>query len=155
MNPIAYAKAAVIGLAFAVLSAAGGAWLGWSKRGEQLEVEKAKLIVEHGKKLVLLNERVIELDAEREKEAQNAEVANDLYHDALRAGRVRVFVPVRPADPVDPATPGIPAETRAELDPEVAVRLDRIANDGDAAILDLNLCIDRYNEVRNRLNASN
>lgn len=80
----------------------------------------------------------------------------------LRAGAVRLSVPIVAAagsacgaglarDPAIAA--GNWHETRAELAPAAAEDLAAIAADGNAAVLQLNACIDRYNDVRQHLNA--
>ena len=47
-------------------------------------------------------------------------------------------------------TAGDSAEARAELDPTTARDLVAIAADGDAAIRQLNACIDTYNAIRSK-----
>jgi len=92
-------------------------------------------------------------DALHQKDLKNAQTNHDERVAALRAGIVRVSIPVQAAacaaGSAAGATPaGEPAETRAELTPEAAATLEGIVLDGDSAILDLNLCIDRYDAVR-------
>ena len=80
----------------------------------------------------------------------------------LRAGAVRLSVPIvstgsapcvaAPAGGTRAAA-GDGDEARAELAPAAAEDLAAIASDGDAAILQLNAVIDRYNEIHQRLNA--
>ena len=79
---------------------------------------------------------------------------NDLA-GRLRAGTVRVSVPVvldggtcAAAAATDPGTAAEHQPARAELAPEVALALDGIAADGDAAILELNRCLAAYEAVR-------
>jgi hypothetical protein len=79
---------------------------------------------------------------------QNAHAQTDhlLLAQRLHARIERVFIPAAcPASgsasgTAEPAT----QPPRAELAPETASDLDAIATDGDAAIRDLNLCIQRY-----------
>ena len=87
------------------------------------------------------------------QEKARAQKDRDALAARLRAGTVRVSVPVLrcgsagPSGSADPA--GSAAEpTRAELAPEVAQSLDRIAGDGDDAIRELNTCISRYTAAR-------
>lgn len=71
----------------------------------------------------------------------------------LRAGRLRLFVPTVPAQPTSDATAAAGlGQARAELDPAAAAALVRVAADGDAAIGDLNACIDSYAAARRELN---
>ncbi len=109
-----------------------------------------------------LSERLAERDAQHQKDLTHAKEDHERRIAALRDGTVRVSVPVRvaactAAPAADPAAAGQPAETRAELAPEAAADLEGIAFDGDNAIIDLNACIDRYNDARAatlKLNAS-
>lgn len=69
----------------------------------------------------------------------------------LRAGAVRVSLPAASCtvEAAAAADPGLGDRTaRAELAPETALALDRIAADGDAAIVDLNLCLAAYEAAR-------
>ena len=97
-------------------------------------------------------------DAAHAKEIERVQAEKAHLEHQLSTGGVRVSVPVRPAAcrpaiSADPAATGQPAEARTELDPAFAAALAGITGDGDTAIVDLNACIDRYNEVRNKLNA--
>ncbi len=81
----------------------------------------------------------------------------------LRYGAVRLSVPVLGAgagqacgahtDGDPGAAGGDRHEARAELAPQAAADLVGIAHDGNAAIHQLNACIDRYTAVRARFNA--
>ena len=99
-----------------------------------------------------LNEGLALRDAAHTKEMDHVQSELNSFRDRLRSGAVRVSVPARvPAcqpgpDPVGPLA--LPDQARAELDPTFAQDLVRITSDGDAAIVDLNACIDRYNAVR-------
>lgn len=97
-------------------------------------------------------------DAAHAKEIQRVQGENALLERKLSTGAVRVSVPARitacpAAGPSSAAAAGQPAEARAELDPAFAAAVAGITGDGDIAIRDLNACIDRYNEVRDRINA--
>ena len=90
-------------------------------------------------------------------EDQNrAKLETDGLRADLRAARVRLSVPVtassrETAGDSSPAG-GAVAEARAELVPAVADDLVAIAIDGDAAVRQLNACIDAYDGVRARMN---
>jgi prophage endopeptidase len=102
-----------------------------------------------------LNEKIAARDAALQLKEDDVRKANSRYYAAVRAGAVRLSVPVThcsAAPSADPPTPGVVQETRAELDPEAAITLDRIASDGDEAIRELNALIDLYNELREKLN---
>lgn len=95
------------------------------------------------------------------EEIQREKDAHARYVAGLRAGTIRLSVPVvartehascgATARTV-PTAAGPAPETRAELGAEAAIDLATIAADGDAAIRDLNACVDTYNAVRERLN---
>lgn len=158
---IATIKALIASLVVGAVAFAAGAWIGWSERGDKaaLEVQAATAKAERyaREETVKLNEQLTALTAVAIQETENARQANDRYHAAIRDRSVRLSIPV--AAPIcprdDPAAASAPAQARAELDPEAAVALDRIANDGDDAIRALNEVIDLYNAVRERLNAEN
>jgi hypothetical protein len=101
-----------------------------------------------------LTTQLAERDTIHRKEIADVEQVAQQRAAALMSGRIRVSVPVASCTPT-PVTIGTSAvtdgETRAELASETAAALDRIASDGDSAILDLNACIDQYNTVRNAL----
>ena len=97
-------------------------------------------------------------DAAHAKEIQRVQGEKALLERQLSTGAVRVSVPARiatcpAAGPAGASAAGQPEEARAELDPAFASALAGITADGDAGIVDLNACIDRYNEVRARINA--
>lgn len=140
------------GVLASALAFGGGLWYGWSERDEAAQIERAHQVAQSRNTERQLNDFVIELDGARNLEAKKYAQANNRYHDALRDSAVRVSVPIVRVLPADPAASGVAAETRAELDPAAAVRIDRVGNDGDDAIRDLNQCIDLYNGVRARVN---
>jgi prophage endopeptidase len=93
-----------------------------------------------------------ERDAKREQDQKDAQAQRDRFLADVRSGALRVSIPVRANQctagrPSPDPTPQ-PQQARAELAPEAAAVLDAIAGDGDAAIIDLNTCIDRYNDAR-------
>lgn len=89
---------------------------------------------------------------------QGAANASHQTHVAgVRAGTVRVRVPIVPAVPAScgpaprgPAQGGAagPETAYAQLDPTAAANLADIAHDGDQGIRELNYCIDRYELMR-------
>lgn len=84
------------------------------------------------------------------KEKQIAENENDSLRQRIRSNALRLSVPVACNATAD--TGNASEGTRAELDAKTADDLVAIANDGDDAIRDLNLCIRQYNAVRATLN---
>lgn len=96
--------------------------------------------------------KISDLAYQLEKANKDADVQINKLRRDLRAGTQRLSVPVVNVCPAEPATApsGDRVETRAELDPKAADDLVAIAQEGDAAIRQLNACIDAYNEVRQK-----
>lgn len=89
-----------------------------------------------------------ELQAKYEQEKKDAESKITDLRRRVQSGAVRLSVATRSG--AVSSNPGTGAgETRAELDAQTADDLVAIAADGDAAIRELNLCIDQYNAIRN------
>ena len=106
-----------------------------------------------------LGEELASINTQLQTEQNHAKNESDAYQRGLRAGTVRVSVPVVPASCVGPigdaaehAAPGA-EQARADIDPAAAADLDAIAGDGDDAIRDLNACIDKYAAVKRTLDA--
>ncbi|SDI78324.1 lysis system i-spanin subunit Rz [Variovorax sp. OV700] len=100
-----------------------------------------------------LGETLAAHDARHQKELERVRTEKKLLEHLLGTGAVRVSVPARPAACCAVVASGSvpscdPKEARAELDPSFAGALAGITSDGDSAIVDLNVCIDRYNAVR-------
>lgn len=107
-----------------------------------------------------LGEALAQRDATHQKELDDVQAQYTRFVDSVRAGAVRVSVPVRPAACSPAGHAGAPpaaqpAATRAELDPAAAADLAAIARDGDSAIVNLNACIDHYNAVRSAASTLN
>jgi hypothetical protein len=66
------------------------------------------------------------------------------------ASRPRLYVPLAPASGCASAA-GNNAQARAELDGQTVEDLIRLVAEGDRAIIELNSCIDRYNQVTETL----
>ena len=88
-----------------------------------------------------------ELQAKYKEEAKNAQTEIAALRKRIRAGTVRLSVPVRGCTVPDSAATGT-GKTRAELDGKTADDLVAIVADGDRAIRDLNLCIDQYKALQ-------
>lgn len=66
------------------------------------------------------------------------------------ASRPRLYVPVSAPSGCS-STSADNGQTRAELDGQTAEDLIRLVAEGDRAIIELNSCIDRYNQVKEAL----
>lgn len=88
-----------------------------------------------------------ELQVKYEQEKKDAESKIADLRRRVRSGAVRMSVNATAcAVSKDPGTGAV--QTRAELDGQTADDLIAIAADGDAAIRELNLCIDKYNSLK-------
>jgi len=156
----------IAAVVFALLWTAGVYALGMHTAGVQADLKEVKKDLQSERDLHAELERVrvekaaLEEDMElmadgHRKEMADAKETNDRRIADLRAGRVRLSVPVKaaacPAGDGDPAAAPRDQETRAELAPEAAAAIAAIGRDGDDAIRDLNKCIDLYEAARARL----
>ncbi|WP_439587649.1 lysis system i-spanin subunit Rz [Hydrogenophaga sp.] len=133
----------------------------WSDHRAASALKEAELQAYHRAREQTLVLRLDQLDQSNHEELQRVENEKAAFIAGVRAGRIRLSIPVahaaacnahHSAASADPAAAAEPAETRAELAPAAAQSLVAIADDGDTAIRDLNTCIDRYNTVRTTLN---
>lgn len=98
-------------------------------------------------------------DTQLEMELEHAKNEMEQRLDAVRTGAVRLSVPATSGvcraagGDADPSAVAHHQEARTELDQATAESLVAITEDGDAAIRDLNACIDRYNTARQHLTA--
>lgn len=88
-----------------------------------------------------------ELQAQHEKEKKDAESKIADLRRRVQSGAVRMSVHTTACTVSTNTGTGL-AETRAELNGQTADDLITIAADGDAAIRELNLCIDKYNSLK-------
>lgn len=83
--------------------------------------------------------------AKLEKEKRDAEIKVNQLRADVAAGTVRLSVRAS----CSASTAAGDSEARAELDPKTADDLIAITAEGDQAIIELNSCIDFYNNLRN------
>lgn len=88
-----------------------------------------------------------ELQAQYEKEKKDAESKIADLRRRVQSGAMRMSVNATACAVSTNTRTGV-VETRAELDGQTADDLIAIAADGDAAIRELNLCIDKYNSLK-------
>lgn len=117
----------------------------------KLQADKDRL---RGEKEALQADMAL-MSKDHKKEMADAKETTDRLLNDLRAGRVRLSVPVvAPACPAgdgNPPTAPRDQEARAELAPEAAAAVAAIGHEGNDAIRDLNKCIDLYESARARL----
>jgi len=94
-------------------------------------------------------------EMQTQKDEQDAKDANTKQEfetklSSVLSSRPRLYVPVTSKGGCAPAA-SHDGQARAELDGQTAEDLIRLVAEGDRAIIDLNSCIDRYNQVRDTL----
>jgi len=94
-------------------------------------------------------------EMQTQKDEQDAKDANTKQEfetklSGIIASRPRLYVPVTSKGGCSTSATNNGQE-RAELDGQTAEDLIRLVAEGDRAIIELNSCIDRYNQVRDSL----
>jgi Ni,Fe-hydrogenase III large subunit len=144
----------VIGSVLAVLALYGyGHHKGWAERDAEMQAEIAIKNEESRAREQKLTEQINQTSTEL-KEANDAITQKQSSLDrAISAGRVR-FPASRcvQASPSAATASGNRDEARADADTETLRLIAQIAADGDRAIVQLNACIDAYNQVREQVN---
>lgn len=144
----------IIGIACLLVGLIAG-WLanGWrlNARIEATEAEHAQAI-QHAEQEARAKEQEWQasqnkLQAKYEEEKKDAESKIADLRRRVQSGTMRVSVPATACTVSKNSGTGV-IETRAELDEKIADDLISIAADGDAAIRELNLCVDKYNNLR-------
>lgn len=126
---------------------------GWTER----DVEMQQAIAKKNEEARATERRLtdeINSNAARLQEANHAlNEKTGALNSAIRAGRVRLPAAscVQPAQGAA-APAGDRDEAPSESDRQTLLLIAAIAADGDAAINQLNACIDAYNQVREQLN---
>lgn len=144
----------VIGTVLAVLALYSyGHHKGWAERDAEMQAEIAAKNEESRAREQKLNEQINKTSTEL-KDANDAITQKQSSLDAaIRAGRVRIPTAscVQANASATPAS-GNRDEARADADTETLRLIAQIAADGDRAIVQLNACIDAYNQVREQVN---
>lgn len=89
------------------------------------------------------------------QDAKDAEVKQEFETklSGIIASRPRLYIPVASKGGCATAT-GNDGKERAELDGQTVEDLIRLVAEGDRAIIELNSCIDRYNQVKETLSGN-
>ena len=142
-------------LAF-ITGALAGYWLGHVQgeiREKRMNEAQAREETERLEKALKtsreLQQQISELQVRKEKEDDEAKKKYDNLLARVNRGTVRVSIPARACVGVsaDGHAAADGTETRAELDAETVGRLLAVGREGDAAIRDLNQCIDQYQTI--------
>lgn len=91
-----------------------------------------------------MEESSVKANEQLQKEKQDAEIKINSLKSAVADGALRLYV--RTSESSSSATGA--SENGAELDRQVAQDLISITADGDKAVIQLNSCIDFYNNLR-------
>lgn len=148
----------IIGIVCLLAGLIAGLIAGWLANGWRLNEQIEATAAEHAKAIQEAEKKAREkeqewqasqneLQAKYEEEKKDAEFKIADLRRRVQSGAVRMSVPATSCTVSKNPGTGI-RETRAELDGQAADDLITIAADGDAAIRELNLCIDKYNELR-------
>lgn len=102
-----------------------------------------------------LHETVSQIQTKAKKENDDAKQKYDDLLARVNRGAVRVSIHARSCSelPETGRTGTDDGKARAELDPETVSRILSVGRDGDAAIRELNMCIDQYNAVKSSIAA--
>lgn len=160
-------------LVLALLGAVRGVYSwGYGARDKEAVIDAARAQAHADKAQGALKGDLDRIRSAQEQERKSAKQDIDSLRAQLAAGTVRLRIPVAPGGVVrGPATrlaearpqpgqaaPAGPAPEPSgviaavvELDPATSIELLSIAADGDAAIRDLNECLDSYEALRKRL----
>jgi hypothetical protein len=109
----------------------------------QKEAEDAALIAQKN------HEMQIQKDEQDAKDADTKQQFETKL-DGILSSRPRLYVPLASKGGCSTTT-GNDGKERAELDGQTVEDLIRLVAEGDRAIIDLNSCIDRYNQVKDAL----
>jgi len=151
----------LLSVALFVSAFGGGYWKGGYDKGVEtaLEVVEANYIARNTEAQLLT---VATTYAETlRKNEQNAQKKITDLRVAVSSGERKLFIPVatqatncsvQPATDAAPTSGSDAGETRAELDRKVAESLIAITAEGDTAIRKLNICINQYNEIKEKIN---
>ena len=150
-------KSSLLAGAFALIAGfLSGYWLchtQWKNEESRINESQARQETERLRKALdenrTLNETVSQLQIKNRKENDNAKKKYDDLLARINRGAVRVSVPARACGELSNSkrTNIAGRQTRAELDPAIVERILSVGRDGDAAIRDLNVCIDQYRNV--------
>lgn len=110
------------------------------KHQERMEIQEQVVRIE-----TQMQNVATEADEKLKQEKKNAQAKIDALKSSVADGSVRMYVRAS----CNSSTPNGDTENGAELDRQTAQDLIGITADGDKAILQLNACIDLYNDLRN------
>lgn len=137
----------------AVLVYGWGHHKGWAERDAEMQAEIARKNEQARAAEQQLNEQLNNTSTQL-KEANDAVTKKQSDLDRLiNSGRVRLgSTRCVQTDASAPAASGGGNEAASESDRETLRLIAQIAADGDRAIVQLNACIDSYNQVREQVN---
>lgn len=132
----------------------------WTAKENRINESQARQETERLEKAMVenrnLHEAVSQMQIRMKKENDNAQRKYDILLARINRGDVRVSVPARAGSGVSGSGhPGVnDGKDRCELDPSVVGRILSVGRDGDAAIRNMNQCIDQYHALEKRFNRS-
>ena len=127
---------------------------GYAARDTEAKLELSQAMLHAAKESDELRVAFADLKIKKDVERKHAEQQISHLRADLASGALRLSIPAPTPEPGAPSPgPGAP-EARTELDAKTAQDLVSIAADGDAAIRDLNQCIDAYQALKEKLNGT-
>jgi Ni,Fe-hydrogenase III large subunit len=126
---------------------------GWAERDAEMQAEIAAKNEESRAREQKLNEQINQTSTELKEANDSITQKQSALDRAISNGRVRLPSSrcVQTSASAAPAS-GDRNEARADADTETLRLIAQIAADGDMAIVQLNACIDAYNQVREQVN---
>ena len=109
----------------------------YDKKASEARIEALEAIDE-------LHEENLAIEAKYKKESEEYEKTIRSLRADVASGKLQLSAKAKTI------TVSESGEKRCELDPEVSERLISITEDGDKAIRELNMCIDKYNAARDK-----
>nr|DAP68848.1 MAG TPA: Rz lysis protein [Caudoviricetes sp.] len=152
LGGIAYAAGDYRGAKVAALASAAR-----ESKANQVAAEHLAGATERVRELELfLGRQYDELTAANQKVEKNAKTEIDRLRGDLRSGDVRLSVAVASCGGNTAGTDSAAGdqETRAELLPATAERILDIGADANSTVRELNLCVDKYEVLRRKLNGA-
>lgn len=129
---------------------------GYAEAEAEQQAEIARLNAQAREVEHVMTSKVNDLSTKLQKANSDAKIEIIKRDTAIADGTLRLSIPTK--SPLCAATGSTPAsdntEARAELEPAFAQALVAITDDGDAAIRQLNACIDAFDAVREQINGA-
>lgn len=136
----------------AVLVFGWGHHKGWAERDAEMQAAIATANEESRAREQKLSEQINQTSIQLVNANDSITQKQSALDRAIRAGRVRLPATGCVSASTGAAAPAGNPQAGAESDAETLRLIAAIAADGDRAIVQLNACVDAYNQVRSQVN---